>query len=209
LRPDQPRVPRGDPEGGQWRDAGGGSGAASAGSDDRVLSDANPDDVAKPGTQLAQAEDQQKYTGRIEEEDARGGHTVRDHARKSDAELLSTLEQEAIHTPAYSFYKEAQRSFLSRDSANDFVNRILEGNMQRVDAVANGAIAEAWLEVRFGYPTGKQAFRPCPEQPLYVRPTYKVGVLNRHDRRSKRGYTVHTAYPLNDSITGGGFRISR
>jgi hypothetical protein len=206
--PDQPRVPRGHTDGGQWTDGGGGNGA-SASDDDRVISDARPDGLAKPGARLAQAESREKYQVIIEEEDARGGHTIRDHVGKSDAQLLSALEQEVIHTPGYSFYKEAQGSFLSRESANDFVNRILEGNQPKVDAVASGIVEEAWIEERFGYPTGKQAFRPGPEEPLYVRPTFKVGVLIRPDRRSTRGYSVHTAYPLNDSNTGGGYRIGR
>ena len=50
---DQPRVPAGNPDGGQWTDGDGNSGA---GSDDGVvLSDANPDNDWKPGAQYAQA----------------------------------------------------------------------------------------------------------------------------------------------------------
>ena len=58
--PTQPRVPTGNSDGGQWVDAGGGSGssAASGGAsgrnDSRVLSDANPDPSPAPGTQFAQ-----------------------------------------------------------------------------------------------------------------------------------------------------------
>gem|GEM_PF-1250735 len=60
--PDQPRVPAGSREGGQW--TGGGGGGAQSGSGDgqdrsvgrndpRILSDATPDNFFKPGTQLA------------------------------------------------------------------------------------------------------------------------------------------------------------
>ncbi len=69
YRPDQPRVPKGVPEGGQWTDDGGGGGSAgsqsggsgggstnerSGGSTpDVVMSDATPDPI-RPGAQYAQ-----------------------------------------------------------------------------------------------------------------------------------------------------------
>ena len=92
---------------------------------------------------------------------------------------------------------DAQGSFLSLEAANDFTNRILQKNQTRVDAVASGATDEAWLPERFGYPTGKEAFHASADEPVYIRPTYYVGVLIRHDATSPRGYRVHTAYPLN------------
>ena len=49
--PNQLRVPAGRPSGGQWTSGGGGTGRT----DRRVLSDAAPDDLQKPGAQLAQA----------------------------------------------------------------------------------------------------------------------------------------------------------
>lgn len=54
--PTQPRVPAGNPDGGQWTDGGsdGGLSARTGRNDPRVLSDATPDRV-KPGEQYAQA----------------------------------------------------------------------------------------------------------------------------------------------------------
>lgn len=49
FNPNQPRVPAGNPDGGQWTGGGGGAG------DGPVLSDANPDFFTKPGTRVAQA----------------------------------------------------------------------------------------------------------------------------------------------------------
>ena len=57
YRSDQARAPRGDPDGGQWVDEGGGSGGGGSGSsDNRTISDANDDDADfwKPGAQVAQ-----------------------------------------------------------------------------------------------------------------------------------------------------------
>ena len=51
FNPNQPRVPAGSPDGGQWTDAGGGSG----GGERLILSDANPDPII-PGAQYAQVQ---------------------------------------------------------------------------------------------------------------------------------------------------------
>jgi len=66
YRPDQPRVPAGNSDGGQWTADGGGGGSGSPGSqptskpapinDPRVISDATPDNDWKPGAQYAQVE---------------------------------------------------------------------------------------------------------------------------------------------------------
>ena len=64
YRPDQPRVPAGNPDGGQWTADGAGGGGRSPGSqpgtkpplinDPRIISDAVPDNDWKPGAQYAQ-----------------------------------------------------------------------------------------------------------------------------------------------------------
>lgn len=51
--PNQPRVPAGNPDGGQWTSGGGGGSAA--GDDSQILSDATPDNEWIPGAQYAQA----------------------------------------------------------------------------------------------------------------------------------------------------------
>lgn len=49
FNPDQPRVPAGNPDGGQWTSGGGGEGI----NDSRVISDETPDNL-KPGAQYAE-----------------------------------------------------------------------------------------------------------------------------------------------------------
>jgi hypothetical protein len=51
FNPNQPRLPRGNPGGGQWTSEGGSGGGAD---DPRILSDATPDDDWQPGAQYAQ-----------------------------------------------------------------------------------------------------------------------------------------------------------
>jgi hypothetical protein len=70
FSPDQPRVPAGSSDGGQWTSESGGTGgepspgstteptAGSGRNDSRVLSDVTPDNYYKPGTQLAQIANQ-------------------------------------------------------------------------------------------------------------------------------------------------------
>ncbi len=179
--PDQPRVPAGSSGGGQWTSDGGGG---SSGSRELTL--------------VAQADEASRQAVNLPEEDARGGHTVRDHVGKTNEELLAITERNVFHTLSHSLYGISYSTFLSLESANDFVNRVLVTNRSAVDLVSSGALEEEWLEMRFGYPTGKEAFRASPEERPYVRPTYSVGVSIRHDPRSNRGYRVHTAYPLNE-----------
>lgn len=150
------------------------------------------------GTRLAQAEGSERYSVILAEEEARGGHAIRSHVGKSDAELLATLRAMRIDTPFVTIAKDAHGSFPTLESANDFVNRVLDTNSTTVDLVASGALNSAWLEQRFGYPTGREAFRPDAFAEPYMRNTYSVGLYIRHDARSQRGYTVITAYPLNE-----------
>ena len=81
--------------------------------------------------------------------------------------------------------------------ANDFVNQTLRENRQRVDAVATGREPKATLEKRFGYVTGYEAYRDLPDSESRIRNTYGVRVVIEHDTRSERGYTVRTAFPIN------------
>ena len=138
--------------------------------------------------QFTQAGDPQRYSVNLVEEDLRGGHANRDHVKKTDPQLIDIVEKSTIRGLFVTVVKDAQGSFLSLEAANDFTNRVLQKNQTRVDAVASGATDEAWLPERFGYPTGKEAFHASADEPVYIRPTYYVGVLIRHDATSPRGY---------------------
>lgn len=149
-------------------------------------------------TRLAQAEGPQRYSVVLLEEETRGGHAIRTHVGKSDAELLAILRAMRVDTPLVSVVKDAHGSFASLEVANDLVNRVLESYASTVDLVAAGALDEAWLPMRFGYPTGREGFRPDAYAEPYARTTYDVGVFIEHDPRAERGYTVVTAYPRNE-----------
>ena len=92
--PDQPRVPAGSSEGGQWTDGGGGT-----------LGESGLGDIHGGGgdDKLDQIYDPTKYSVKLVKEDARGGHAVRDHVAKSDADLLGVVERSVIRTPGHTF----------------------------------------------------------------------------------------------------------
>jgi hypothetical protein len=181
--PNQPRVPAGRSEGGQWTRVGGG------------VEDEAP-------VRVAQGPTRRRYTVNLLEEEARGGHAIRDHVRKTDAELIAVLEKdwrrvrvgglEVIH------FRPAQGSFLSLEGANDFVNQVLTANPEKVDLVASGGEPYLSIERRFGYVTGKEAYRSAPYALPRIRDTYGVRVVVHHDPRREPGYFVRSAFPINE-----------
>jgi hypothetical protein len=198
--PDQPRVPAGNSDGGEWT-SGGGSGAGR--DSGQVLSDETPDGVI-PGAQYAQNATPRKYSVVLADQEApKGiGHAIREHVGKSGEELLDIARKDWARYSVGRFeiteFRLAHGSFSSLESANDFVNRTLENNPTKVDSVASGQDKGATLDRRFGYPTGTEVFRPAGDSEPYLRDTYSVRVIIRHDPRSELGYGVLTAFPVNE-----------
>ena len=143
-----------------------------------------------------------KYTVDLAaEEQLWGGHTVKDHVGKSPAELIAEQEANRVDIPVeggvdlhLSAYLEAV--YPSLESANDFVNRLLQGHTDEVDKVASGEWPNQWVEKRFELSNWHGSY-PNRER-TKTRPTYNAGVFIVHDERIPRGYRVQTAYPTND-----------
>ena len=198
--PNQPRVPAGSSDGGQWTDGGGGGGSSSSGrvrvaqADTGTLNDAGEQERF---IQLAQAEGR-RYTVNLDEEEANGGHTLKLHIAKNDLEVRQLLEARTGRFATISAYAAVESAFDSKESANDYVNRLLQENAGDVDLVAEGVLEEKWLTKRFGYVTGREAFRQGSIDNVVVRKTYNAGAFIVHDARSPRGFRVITAYPFND-----------
>ncbi|WP_187273763.1 RNase A-like domain-containing protein [Methylobacterium sp. WL8] len=179
---DQPRVPAGNPNGGQWTDGDAGNGH---GSDDDARIVHVSDDADR------------RYTVVLSEEEARGGHTLREHVGKTDAEMMGRVLASRRTFPVVDYGMRRDGSFESVESANDYVNRTLEQNAAEVDDVASGKKSRAFLTSRFGYRTGREAYTAGQIEP-YLRTTYGVGMYIVHDPGSSRVYRIHTAYPRND-----------
>jgi hypothetical protein len=125
--PDQPRVPAGNSGAGQWTSGGGGGESDWNASDDST--DAS---TVAPRLRTAQNENRDRYVVKLNDEEDYG-HTIERHVGKSDDELLARIENERRRTtlgPLGSIveYQPTVGSFDSKESANDFVNRVLEAN---------------------------------------------------------------------------------
>ena len=197
YRPDQPRVPAGSSGGRQWTSGGGGGG----GDGDRSGSNDSPDSSAvTPRFRTAQNENRDRYIVKLNDEEG-CGHTIERHVGKSNAELLAAIEKErtTARTAVVRVvrYQPALGSFDSKESANDFVNRVLEANKDLVDTVAEGKLPGATLERIFGYRTGREAYLASGISDPVIRPTFGVRVIIHGDRKADKGYKVRSAFPMN------------
>lgn len=171
----QPRVPAGNPDGGRWVAEGG----------DIVL--------------VAQNEPPRQYAVDLAEEERRGGHAILRHVGRSDEDMLNEVRQDRVRGLVESYSRKVEGTFLSVETANDLVNRTLEADSATVDLVAAGRLTLGELDKRFGYPTGREAFRPEPDAEPYIRKTYNVRVVIVPDPARPRGYRVLTAFPKNEA----------
>jgi hypothetical protein len=175
----QPRVPAGQPDGGQWT-SDNGSEESATGDDAHLI--------------LVSTEDDQKYKVDLRAEEGRGGHTLGRHVGKSDDELSERVRKSQWRTLFYNGGERRDGSFSSIDSANSLVNATIDENRSEVDLVASGSSESVFIKKQFGYKTGREAYSNN-EGAVYVRDTYGVGVYLRHDPSSSRGSRVRTAYP--------------
>lgn len=182
FNPNQPRVPAGNPDGGQWTNDS--EGAQGSSQDDSTLI-------------FVADRDDRRYSVDLREEESQGGHALREHVGKTDVEMLQRVRREQYRAYLFSAGRRRDGTFSSLESANDFVNRTLEANKTDVDLVAEGIKDEIFINRRFGYPTGREAYMKGDTEP-YIRNTYSVGVFIVNDPTRARGYRIVTAYPRND-----------
>jgi len=125
-------------------------------------------------------------------------HILKDHVGKSDAELVARMERETRRGRYVGLIKERNGTFDSAENARDLIRRTLDMNHETVERVARGDVRRAFLTWRFGYQTGREAYRkPQYSDNIQFRKTYMVGVWIKHDPNSKLGYRIDTAYPRN------------
>jgi Bacterial CdiA-CT RNAse A domain len=222
--PSQPRVPSGNPRGGQWTDRSGGQGTVAGPSQDTGQSqDADlilpmgnvdvgdltgstelgdlfrikPDQTRVIGEQVA-GERQGGYPVDLLEERERGGHAIEGHIR-SDQSLKSDLEArvaEAVRN-GDSVSDMRQGSFSSLESANKLVNATIARNSEQVSRVVNGESPKENLDKDFPTPTGREAVARTERSQIYIQDTSSVRVVIVPDSTAAKGYRVETAFPTN------------
>ncbi|MCE3256966.1 MAG: hypothetical protein K0Q64_1049 [Nitrobacter vulgaris] len=171
FNPDQPRVPAGNPDGGQWTDGGG-------------------------GLEQIQYRPERRPIDLLEERDL-GGHAIEEHVGKSESYLKGRVRDEADRTIARGddFRGLGVTSFTSLSAANRLVNSTIDQNHDIVEDVTNGARASAFIRSRFGSATGYEAYLPRYHAGPYIRETYGVGVFILSDPKANKGWRVQSAYP--------------
>lgn len=180
FNPDQPRDDQG-----RWTDTGAGAGGADSEDDPDLILIGGPDGGSGRPVDLL-------------DEEAAGGHTVKQHVGKSDDYLLARVRGDQGQFGIFTVSRKRAGSFPSVEAANKLVNATLADNADTVTAVSAGKSPGAFVTSEFYSPTGREAYARTPRSEPYMRTTYGVGVLIAHDRRSPRGYRVITAYPRND-----------
>jgi hypothetical protein len=173
--PDQPRVPRGNPDGGQWTRAGGGA------EEDALVQGGGSTDTLRGG----------------DGNDLLNRHIIQNHVAKTDDELVARIRREQFPGLFYSYGRDRNGTFDSAEAARDFIQRTLEYNIEIVETVVRGEVPESFVTWRFGYRTGREAYLETPNSDVRIRPTYMVGVQIEHDPTSTQGYRIVTAYPRN------------
>ena len=136
--PEQPRVPAGNADGGQWTSGGGGGGPAPGADDGLVLSDADEPGLV-PWDEVAQ-NDTDRYRVNLQAEEMAGGHTFREHVGKSREALRDRVRRSVLDDPDPERHNIRSGSFPSIEAAERLVNSTLTNNRGLVDLVASGAI---------------------------------------------------------------------
>jgi malate dehydrogenase (oxaloacetate-decarboxylating)(NADP+) len=119
------------------------------------------------------------------------------HSASISTKMLQQLGGVTVIGPLLTGFSGSVQIASMSATANDIVNQTLKRNRDRVDEVVSGARYEAVLNERFGFVTGKEAYRLDPDTEPYMRPTYAARVVIQHDSRSDNGYRVLTAFPVN------------
>jgi hypothetical protein len=213
--PSQPRVPAGNPRGGQWTDRSGGQGTVAGQSQDADLTQpmGNVDigDVsgsseltnlfqitpAEPGTVGVQVAVDGRPVDLLGEEQ-RDGHAFEKHVGKSERWLLYDVRSIAASATEKGDYFEGFRSgsFTSLEAANKLVNATIAANQGKVDQVVIGGSPKEILDYDPDTPTGREAYMRNARSQAVIRETYSVRVVIVPDS-SEKGYRVLTAYPRN------------
>jgi hypothetical protein len=209
--PSQPRVPAGNPRGGQWTDRSGGDGQTQGTGLAQPMGDVDIGDVggsselgdlfqitpAAPGAGGVQVAVDGRPVDLLGEEQ-RDGHAIEDHVRKSDQWLLNDVRSRATSAinKGDTFDDFRSGSFTSLEAANKLVNATIAANQGKVDRVVIDRIPKETLDHDFDTPTGREAYMRNERSQAVIRDTYSVRVVIVRDS-SEKGYRVLTAFPRN------------
>jgi hypothetical protein len=217
--PSQPRVPAGDPRGGQWTDRSGGGGTVAGPSEDtgpsqdadltQPMGNVELGDVSgsselgdlfqiKPDKPHAEGVQLAGEPVDLLEQQQRGGHAISEHAGMTYDYLKSRARDNAqnILDRGDDFRGASVGSFTSVQSANRLVNSTISDNQNKIDQAMRDGEPFVLISKSFKSPTGYEAYLARANAEPVIRNTFSVEVLIRPDPGSARGWRVHTAYPV-------------
>lgn len=178
---DQPRVPRGSPDGGQW---------TLVGKRPWPLRLRQPVDLVK--------------------EEARGGHAIEKHVGKSEQALRERLVNGFAHVGNIQAGDRAVGTFNNLQEATYYVNQTIERNLETVDLVRSGKARQAIIFAYFSKPVGFQIFISKIGYDWTLEPYFQTekrlvnGLLVKivRDSGNNNGFRVVTAYPITEDAQG-------
>lgn len=188
----QPRVPAGNPDGGQWSANGNSSSGRSSNSN------------AFNGYRLEQDE------GRSYARGSARSHTIKRHVGKSKSYLKTRVQsQQKLFKIGGNIPKIGKivrklskirnfraGSFTSLAAANRLVRSTLAQNSQLLEDFASGKTARVRVTIskRFSSPTGYEAYSRGLQKPR-IRTTFGLTVVLVYDASAPKKYRVLTAFP--------------
>lgn len=190
FNPNQPRVPAGSPDGGQWTDGGGRAGGPDGWH--WLDGDGNAD------LELVQYRSERLPVDLLEERGL-GGHTIERHVGRSDASLLNAVNGAVDYARRNgdSTVGLTESSFSSLEAANKLVNATIARNRDKLQSVVDGELPKASLDAEFSSPTGREAYSRNERSQTVLSDTYGVKVVVVRDRTASKRYRVDTAFPTN------------
>ena len=218
YRPDQPRAPAGASDGGRWvAEGGGGSGrnfgvswlnrrppgaARSDATQPRVAMNISPNLASDAGGLIHQVGDKEHFTGNkypvdLADEEARGGHAIARHVNRSTEQLIMRANRNQIGFGNRGAWEDRVGSFTSILAANNLVNATIQANNEVIRRKVIASYETIRIEAWFEQPTGYESYRRRLQDPAVIRTTYGVKVVLRPDSRTKNGFRILTAYPIN------------
>jgi Bacterial CdiA-CT RNAse A domain len=214
--PSQPRVPAGNPGGGQWTDRSGGEsqhqsqgtgfaqpmgnvdiGDVSGSSELSDLFQIKPDETPLVGEQIA-GERQGGYPVDLLEERELGGHAIEGHVTSRQAVVNAVRDGiDYARRNGDSTADMRESSFTSLEAANKLVNVTISEHPDQVNRVVSGVSPKETLHSEFETPTGFEAYAKNETSRIVLSDTYAVRVVIVPDGRVAKGFRVDTAFPTN------------
>ena len=140
-----------------------------------------------------------------EEGGPHGGHTIERHVGKSEAYLRKRLSDANTADYIRGWGERRAGSFSTIESANKLVNATIADNLERIDNYIKMPSPEwmtppLYITSKFHSITGVEAVALASgrSRQIITRPTNSVAVWIYRNPKSPRGFSIRSAYPMQE-----------